>query len=178
MSNLAVSAIAMTAITPAWTGSETTRSTTSGTLPAMFSEMTRSPCGADFLDRSRNLAAHDRPGEHEQSHARQADDRADRAGERFLADERNRVDRDPLAADVVPIGLRDRAERHLADLRPAAHDDDALAVNLRERRRRFDARHAGNRPQLRRERIDRAVERELEVDLRFAILRAVDIRRR
>src|SRR5262245_31917737 len=36
MSNLAVSATAITAITPAWTGSLTTKSATSGTLPAMF----------------------------------------------------------------------------------------------------------------------------------------------
>src|SRR5688572_24102851 len=42
-SNLAVSATAMTAITPAWTGSLTTRSAASGTLPTMFSEMTGSP---------------------------------------------------------------------------------------------------------------------------------------
>ena len=40
MSNLAVSATAITAMTPAWTGSVTTRSAASGTLPAMFSEMT------------------------------------------------------------------------------------------------------------------------------------------
>ena len=39
-SNLAVSATAMTAITPAWTGSLTTRSAASGTLPAIFREIT------------------------------------------------------------------------------------------------------------------------------------------
>ena len=39
-SNEAVSATAMTDITPACTGSETTRSAASGTLPAMFSEIT------------------------------------------------------------------------------------------------------------------------------------------
>ncbi len=44
MSNFAVLAIAMTAITPACTGSETTRSATEGTVPAMFNEMTRIPC--------------------------------------------------------------------------------------------------------------------------------------
>ena len=42
-SNLAVSATAMTAMTPAWTGSLTTRSAASGTLPAMFSEITWRP---------------------------------------------------------------------------------------------------------------------------------------
>ena len=142
MSNLAVSAIAITAITPAWTGSDTTRSTTSGTLPAMFSEITTQPLRAHFFDGPRDVAAHDRSGEHQQTHARQADHRADGAGERFLADERNGVDRDALAADVVAIGFRDRAERHLTDLRAAAHDDDPLAVNLREGRRHFDVRHA------------------------------------
>lgn len=39
-SNFAVSATAITAITPACTGSLTTRSATLGTLPAMFNEMT------------------------------------------------------------------------------------------------------------------------------------------
>ena len=43
ISNVAVSAMAITAITPAWTGSDTTRSATSGTLPAMFSEITMRP---------------------------------------------------------------------------------------------------------------------------------------
>src|SRR5205814_3617156 len=43
MSNFAVSATAITAITPAWTGSDTTRSATSGTPPAMLREMTTSP---------------------------------------------------------------------------------------------------------------------------------------
>ena len=39
-SNFAVSATAITAITPACTGSVTTRSAASGTLPGMLSEMT------------------------------------------------------------------------------------------------------------------------------------------
>src|SRR5688572_21178095 len=42
-SNFAVSATAITAMTPAWTGSVTTRSAASGTLPAMFSEITYIP---------------------------------------------------------------------------------------------------------------------------------------
>ena len=44
-----------------------------------------------------------------------------------LADERDRVDADPLAAQVVPVGLADRAERDLGDLRSAADDDHPLA---------------------------------------------------
>ena len=39
----AVSAIAITAITPACSGSVTTRSAASGTLPAMFRLITRTP---------------------------------------------------------------------------------------------------------------------------------------
>ena len=42
-SNFAVSATAITAMTPACTGSLTTRSAASGTLPAWFKEMTRRP---------------------------------------------------------------------------------------------------------------------------------------
>jgi hypothetical protein len=41
--NLAVSAMAMTAMTPAWIGSLTTKSATSGTLPAMLRDMTIMP---------------------------------------------------------------------------------------------------------------------------------------
>ena len=39
-----VRATSITVITPAWTGSVTTRSASSGTVPAMFSEMTMIPC--------------------------------------------------------------------------------------------------------------------------------------
>ena len=49
---LAVSAMAITAMTPACTGSDTTRSAMSGTLPAMFSEITINP-----LDRTSSTAA-------------------------------------------------------------------------------------------------------------------------
>ena len=115
----------------------------------MFSEMTRSPFAPHLLDRTGDVAAHDRPGEDEQPHARQPHDGSDGAGEFLLADERNRVDRDPLAADVVAVGLGDGAERHLADLRAAAHDDDALAVDLGERRRQLDARDAWHRAAVR-----------------------------
>ena len=116
-SNLAVSATAITAITPAWTGSLTTRSAASGTLPAMFSEITSSPLRADLFDRRGDLAAHDRAGQHQQLDARQPRGGADRRGQLLLADQRNRVDRDALAADVVAVGLGDRAHRDHA--RPA-----------------------------------------------------------
>ena len=44
MVNFAVSATAITAITPACTGSDTTRSAASGTLPAMLRLITSKPC--------------------------------------------------------------------------------------------------------------------------------------
>ena len=59
----------------------------------------------------------------------------------MFADQRNRVDRDALAADVVSVRFGDRAERHLADLRAAAHDDDALAVDPLERFHHLHAAH-------------------------------------
>src|SRR6266550_4089144 len=54
-------------------------------------------------------------------------------GDGFLADERNRVDADPLAPQVVPVGLADGAERDLGDLRAAADDDDPFAEDAAER---------------------------------------------
>ena len=35
-----------------------------------------------------------------------------------------------FAADIVPVGFGDRAQRDLAHLRAATHDDDALAVDF------------------------------------------------
>ena len=64
---------------------------------------------------------------------------------------------------------RDGAERDLPDLRPAAHDDDPLAVDLRERGRRLDRGHSRHRPQPFDDRFNRALDRELQVDLRSAI---------
>ena len=153
MSKVAVSAMAITAITPACTGSETTRSACVGHAAGHVQRDHEQALSSDFGDRVRDLAAHQRAGQHEQPHARQPDDRADGAGERVFADERDRVDRDVLAADVVAIGFGDRADRHLADLRAAAHDDDALAVDLVERRRQFDARDAVHLAQLRGHRV-------------------------
>jgi hypothetical protein len=62
--NFAVSATAITAITPACTGSLTTRSAASGTLPAMFRLITSSPVRA-LPARLLDLAAHQRSGQHQ-----------------------------------------------------------------------------------------------------------------
>ena len=139
MSNFAVSAMAITAITPACSGSVTTRSAASGTLPAMFKLITMTPLASAARDGVGDRAAHQRAGQHQHPRARQPRDGAHGVGQRLLADERNRVHRDALAADVVPIRLADRADRHLADLRAAADDDHALAVDGHQRRRLFDA---------------------------------------
>lgn len=85
--------------------------------------------------------AHQGAGQHQDPGAGQSGDGDDRLGELRFSHQRDGVDRDALAADVVPIRLTDRAQRHLADLRTAAHDDDLLAVDRRQRRMRFDPAH-------------------------------------
>ena len=67
-------------------------------------------------------------------------DRANRRGQLVFADQGDRVDRDSLAPDVVPVGLGDGALRHHADLRAAADDDHALAVDALESRHEADLR--------------------------------------
>jgi N-acetyl-gamma-glutamyl-phosphate reductase len=67
----------------------------------------------------------------------------DGAGDRLLANERDGVDADPLPAQVVPVGLADRAQVDLRDLRPGADDDDPLAEDLAQRLARLGAGHAG-----------------------------------
>ena len=115
-----MSAIAITAIVPAWTGSETTRSTCSVIEPTMFSEMIGMPTARISSAARADVAAHDRAGEDEQPGPRQVGDGPDGGRDLGLADERDRVDADPLAAEVVAVGLADRAERDLGDLGPAA----------------------------------------------------------
>src|SRR5215813_12050244 len=63
---------------------------------------------AGLLDLSHRLcdvAAHQRAGQDEDTGAVQAGYGANRAGQALLADERDRVDRDPLAPDVVAVSL-------------------------------------------------------------------------
>ncbi len=137
--------MAITAITPACSGSVTTRSAASGTLPAMLRLITRTPRPLHFLDRLGDRAAHQCAGQHDDARPRQARDGADCRGQRFLADERNRVDRDALAADVVAIGFADGPDRDLPDLCASADDDHALAVDRHQRRRFLDATDDGQR---------------------------------
>jgi hypothetical protein len=66
----------------------------------------------------------------------------------------------------VAVGLSDGAKRDLSDLRAAAHDDDPLAIDLGERRYLLERRDAIELLQLSEERLDRRIDRELEVQLR------------
>ena len=93
----------------------------------MFSAMIGMPDRAQLLGRDADVAAHDRAREDQQPGAWQVGDRPDGGRDVGLADERDRVDADPLAAQVVAVGLAHRAERDLGDLGPAADDDDPLA---------------------------------------------------
>src|SRR5215210_7261564 len=63
---------------------------------AVLAELPRGP---------RDVTAHDRAGEDEEVGTRQVGDGADGSRDRLLTDERNRVDADPLAAEVVSVGL-------------------------------------------------------------------------
>jgi len=60
MVNLAVSATAITAMTPACTGSVTTRSAASGTLPAMFKPDHQQALQTDLAHRGFDVATHQR----------------------------------------------------------------------------------------------------------------------
>ena len=117
---------------------------------------------ANFFNRLGDVAAHQRSREDEQPHSREADDRAHGRRQLVLADERNGVDRDTFASDVVPIGLGNRAEGDLTDLGTAPHDHDPLAVDMGHRRHRrhrmdtIDAFDLGNYC------LQRVVHRELE----------------
>ena len=91
------------------------------------------PCCAQLAGGPGDVAAHDRAGEDEQPGARQVRDGPHGGGDVLLADERDRVDADPLAAEVVAVCLAHRAEGDLGDLGAAADDDDPLAEDAVER---------------------------------------------
>ena len=144
----AVSAIAITAITPACTGIGDHEVGDVGDAARHVQADHEQPLRPHFAHRALDVAAHDRAGEHQRRRARQPRHRAHRVGERLFADQRNGVDRDPLAADVVAVGFGDGAERDLADLRAAAHDDDALAVDGAQRGDALEVAHHRQRAQL------------------------------
>ena len=87
-----MSAIAITAIVPAWTGSDTTRSAAFGDRADHVQRDDRDADVAQLLGRLRDVAAHDRPGEDQQAGARQVGHRAHGGRDVLLADERDRVD--------------------------------------------------------------------------------------
>ena len=64
-------------------------------------------------------------------------------GQFLFAHQGDGVHRNMFAADVVTVGFGDRAYGHLAHLRAAAHDDDALAVYGLERLDDLYAAHDG-----------------------------------
>src|SRR6267143_7098185 len=68
-------------------------------------------------------------------------DSPDRLSQLLLAHQRNRVDRDALASDVVPVSLRDRSLRDHAHLGAAADHDHPLAVDALKR---WDPAHLGD----------------------------------
>ena len=103
--NLAVSATAITAMTPACTGSLTTRSDASGTLPAMFKLITSKP----FFRTSRTACSISPPikcsRQHQCLRPRQPGHGAHRIRQRLFSHQRNRVHGNMLAANVVPVSF-------------------------------------------------------------------------
>ncbi len=80
-----------------------------------------------------------------------------------------------LAADVVTIGFEDGAHRDLPDLRAAAHDDDALAVDRSERLGDVHAQDARHVLHLAHDLSNRRPGGELEVHLGFTMRLLHDI---
>ena len=131
---------------------------------------------AHLIGRRADVAAHDRAGEHEQPRAGQVGDRADRGRDVGLADEGDRVDRDPLAAQVVAIGLAHRSERDLGDLRATADHDDPLAIDPSEVRRLLHQPDSGDLTHVGENRLDRLlVRRELEIDVGHRLAGVVNV---
>ena len=135
---MAVSATAMTAIVPAWTGSRHDEVHVLGDRADHVQRDDRDADRAQLVGGHADVAAHDRAGEDEQAGPRQVRDGADRRRDVRLADERDGVDRDALAAQVVAVGLAHGAERDLRDLGAAADDDDPLAEDRPEGLRPMD----------------------------------------
>ena len=98
----------------------------------------RDPDRAELLGRRADFAAHDRARKDEHPGAWQVRDGPHRGGDLLLADERDRVDGDPLAAEVVAVRLADRPQRDLGDLGAAADHDHPLAEDRPQRAGQMD----------------------------------------
>ena len=110
----------------AWTGSVTTRSAASGTPPAMFRLMTSRPVSRTSRTASTISPPMSDPARHQRTSARQPGDCSDCFGQSLLAHQRDGVDGDVLAADIMAVRFRDGADGDLAHLCSAAHDDDSF----------------------------------------------------
>src|SRR6266480_796205 len=88
---------------------------------------------AELIGRPTDVAAHQRSRQDEAVSTREVGHRPDGGGNVLLPDERDRVDADPLAAQVVAIRLAHRTERDLCDLGAATDHDDALAEDSLQR---------------------------------------------
>ncbi len=84
----------------------------------------------------------------------------------MLANQRNRIDRNMLAANVVTVRFRNRSERDLANLRAATHNDDSLAVDLLKRLHRHGRTDDRQPRYILDQRFERAGEIQLEINPR------------
>jgi hypothetical protein len=131
----------------------------------------------DLAHRAGDLPTHEGAGQDQRHGAREAGHGPCCGGELFLADQGDGVYGDLLPTDVVPVGLGDRANNNLPDLRPATDHDDPLPVNLLERGRPLDRPHDGQRLQIADKRV-RGLARdvlELEVDRREPVAPLGDV---
>src|SRR5918994_357281 len=96
---------------------------------------------ADLVDGPGNLSTHERARQDERHRSRQASHGPYGPRQVLLADQRDSVDRDTLAADVVAIGFGDRPDHHLSHLGSATDHDDPLTVYLLKRGRPLDRPH-------------------------------------
>src|SRR4051794_30975683 len=81
--------------------------------------------GTQLLGRHTDVAAHDRPGQHEQPGTWQVGDGADGRSDVVLPDQWDRVDADPLATEVVAVGPPHPPPRGPRGPRPPTHDEDS-----------------------------------------------------
>src|SRR4029450_10468330 len=84
----------------------------------------------DLLDGLGDLPAHQRAGQDQGHRPGQPGHRPHGVGQVGLAHDRDGVDADLLAPDVVPVGLADRPDGDLPDLGAGADHDDPLAPDL------------------------------------------------